>query len=369
MQPRFMIVLTTLALLLILPGLLFGMVRVKELAHIEGVHDYDLVGYGLVVGLEGTGDGNKSAFTLQSVENMLKNFGIHVPTGTIRPKNVAAVILTAKLPPFSSPGDRIDVTVSSVGDAKSLQGGVLLLSPLLDEEGDVIATAQGAVSIGGFNFQAGGTEVRKNYTLVGRVPGGGQVKQSRFLSLVRDGYIYLSLNQPDFTTSMRVADAVNEKFSDAASAENPNSIRIRVPDEFLEYRTLVRFVSEVENLSIEPDQIARVIINERTGTIVVGGEVAIRSVGVAHGNLSVSIAMNPQVSQPPAFSSGETVITGIGDVSVQNEEARMIVVNKVASVSDVATALNTLGVSPRDMISIFQAIKAAGALDAELVIL
>jgi flagellar P-ring protein precursor FlgI len=344
-------------------------VRIKELARIDGIQDFDLVGYGIIVGLDGTGDGNKAVFTLQSVENMLRRFGIQVPAGTIRPKNVAAVMITAKLPPFSRPGDKIDVTVSSIGGAKSLQGGVLLMSPLLDDTGELAAVAQGAVSIGGFNFQSGGTEIRNNYSLVGRVPAGGTVKTGRFLSMMREGNIFLSLKDPDFTTALRVSERINEDFAEAAFAENANTIRVKVPDEFVDYKSLVNFISIIENLTVEPDMVARVIINERTGTIVVGGRVAVRSVAISHGNLSVSIRSTPAVSQPPAFSGGQTVVTGIGDIQVTQESARMMVVEGVANVQDVARALNTLGVSPRDMISIFQAIKAAGALDAELVIL
>lgn len=345
-------------------------VRIKELARVEGVQEYDLVGYGLVVGLEGTGDGNKSAFTLQSVENMLKKFGIIVPPGTIRPRNVAAVIVTAQLPPFSRPGDRIDVTVSSMGDARSLQGGVLLRTPLHDDAGDLIAMAQGAISIGGFNFQAAGTEIRQNYHLVGRVPTGGTVRQGRYTSLTRDGQLFLSLLSPDFTTALRVANSINATFGpQVAIPENSNSVRVMIPEAYQGHDLLVSYISEIEALRVEPDLVARVVINERTGTIVVGSQVAIRSVAVSHGNLSVSIKKGAQVSQPPAFSSGETVVTGTGDILVDQEQARMMVLEEVGTVEAVARALNTLGVSPRDMISIFQAIKAAGALDADLVIL
>jgi flagellar P-ring protein FlgI len=348
----------------------FAQVRIKELARMEGVQEHDLVGYGLVIGLEGTGDGNKSAFTLQSIENMLQKFGIIVPPGTIRPRNVAAVIITAQLPPFSRPGDRIDVTVSSLGDARSLQGGVLLRSPLQDDNGDLIAMAQGAVSIGGFNFQAAGSEVRQNYLLVGRVPGGGTVRQGRHASLTRDGQLFLSLNTPDFTTAMRMAETINAAFGpDVAVPENSNSVRVQIPDTYQDVSQLVPYIAELEALKVIPDQIARVVINERTGTIVVGREVTIRSVAVSHGNLSVSIKADTRVSQPSPFSSGETVVAGVGDIIVDQDEARMLVLEETGTVQDVARALNTLGVSPRDMISIFQSIKAAGALDAELVIL
>ncbi len=347
-----------------------GQVRIKELARVEGVQEHDLVGYGLVVGLEGTGDGNKSAFTLQSIENMLQKFGIIVPPGTIRPRNVAAVIVTAQLPPFSRPGDRIDVTISSLGDARSLQGGVLLRSPLQDDNGDLIAMAQGAVSIGGFNFQAAGSEVRQNYLLVGRVPGGGTVRQGRHASLTRDGQLFLSLHTPDFTTAMRMAETINAAFGpEVAVPENSNSVRVQIPETYQGVSQLVPYIAEIEALTVIPDQIARVVINERTGTIVVGREVAIRSVAVSHGNLSVSIKADTRVSQPSPFSGGETVVAGIGDIIVDQDEARMLVLEETGTVQEVARALNTLGVSPRDMISIFQSIKAAGALDAELVIL
>jgi len=350
--------------------MVMAQVRIKELARVEGVQEHDLVGYGLVVGLEGTGDGNKSAFTLQSIENMLKKFGINVPPGTIRPRNVAAVIVTAQLPPFSRPGDRIDLTVSSLGDARSLQGGMLLRTPLHDDNGEVIAMGQGAISIGGFNFQAAGAEIRQNYTLVGRVPEGGTVRQGRYTSLVRDNQLYLSLRTPDFTTALRVAQSIDAAFGAGAGvAENANSVRIQIPPDYQGFDQLVAFIAEIEVLQVVPDLVARVVINERTGTIVVGREVAIRSVAVSHGNLSVTIKQTPQVSQPPAFSGGETVVTGVGDIVIDQGEARMMVLEEASTVQDVARALNTLGVSPRDMISIFQSIKAAGALDAELVIL
>lgn len=362
--------LTTALLVLFCSTAVFAQVRIKELARVEGVQEHDLVGYGLVVGLEGSGDGNKSAFTLQSIENMLQKFGIIVPPGTIRPRNVAAVIVTAQLPPFSRPGDRIDVTISSLGDARSLQGGVLLRSPLQDDNGDLIAMAQGAVSIGGFNFQAAGSEVRQNYLLVGRVPDGGTVRQGRHASLTRDGQLFLSLHIPDFTTAMRMAQTINAAFGpDVAVPENSNSVRVQIPETYQGASQLVPYIAEIEALTVVPDQVARVVINERTGTIVVGREVAIRSVAVSHGNLSVSIKADTRVSQPSPFSGGETVVAGIGEIVVDQDEARMLVLEETGTVQEVARALNTLGVSPRDMISIFQSIKAAGALDAQLVIL
>jgi flagellar P-ring protein FlgI len=344
-------------------------VRLKELTEFKGAEARDLIGYGIVVGLEGTGDGNRSQFTLRSVENMLKRFGITLDPGQIKPKNVAAVMITATLPAFADAGDRIDVTVSSLGDASSLMGGVLLMTPLTDKGGEVIlARAQGPISIGGFNFAAGGSSIRKNYTLVGRVPGGAIVEKGNNASIIFDGAIILGLKTDDFTNARRVSETINKAFGEnIATALNAGQVEVRLPVEYSDDSKLVEMASIIEGLEIEPDMAARVIINERTGTIVIGNNVRLSPVAVAHGNLSV-IIKSQQNSQSDAFS-GFSSTEQQNDITVSSEEAHLIMLEDMADVNGVARALNTLGVSPRDIISIFQLLKEAGALQADLVII
>jgi flagellar P-ring protein precursor FlgI len=365
-SPRATLVLLAL---LLFAGLAHGAARLKEIAAFQGAGERDLIGYGLVVGLDGTGDGNRSAFTLRSVENMLRRFGIQLDPGTIKPKNVAAVMVTAKLGAFARPGDRLDVTVSSLGDASSLMGGVLLMTPLTDQGGEVVRVrAQGPVSIGGFNFASGGSSIRQNYTLVGRVPEGGMVEKEAGGSLLHDGALVLTLNSPDFTTALRAARAINSALGEAlATAVDGAQIRVQVPEESRQGTRLVEMASLVENLEIEPDLQAKVVINERTGTVVVGRQVRLMPVAVAHGNLSVIIKSQQNAAGDPytGFVSAERQ----DEITVSSDEAHLIVLDGMADVNGVARALNTLGVSPRDIISIFQLLKEAGALQAELVII
>ncbi len=360
-----------LALLLVLAvqGTAFGAVRLKDIASFKGTEALDLIGYGIVVGLDGTGDGNRSLFTLRSVENMLKRFGIKLEPGQIKPKNVAAVMVTAALPASAQPGDRVDVTVSSLGDAGSLMGGMLLMTPLTDREGrNVMVRAQGPVSIGGFNFAAGGSSIRKNYTLVGRVPDGGTVEEAPGLSMLHNGDLLLSLKHEDFTNARRVTEAINTAFGEElASAPSAGLVRVALPADYSEGDKLVEMASIIENLEIEPDLRARVVINERTGTVVVGERVRLSPVAVAHGNLSV-IIKSQQSSQTDIYA-GYSALEQQNEITVSSEEARLIVMEDMAEVNSVAQALNTLGVSPRDIISIFQLLKEAGALQAELVII
>jgi flagellar P-ring protein FlgI len=347
----------------------FAAIRLKELAVFKGTQDRDLVGYGLVVGLDGTGDGNRSAFTTRSIENMLKRFGIKMDPGQIKPKNVASVMVTAKMSAFSSIGDRLDVTVSSLGDASSLMGGLLIMTPLTDREGeDVIARAQGPISIGGFNFAAGGSSIRKNYTLVGRIPEGAVVEVERQIGLMSDGALELSLRDADFTNARRVEKAINEAFGeDLALAASPSLVRVQVPEATRQNNRLVEMASIIEHIEIEPDMKARVVINERTGTVVVGKNVQLSAVVVAHGNLSVIIKSQKSASGN-AFT-GDISANEQSDIEVTADEARLIVLDEMIDASSVARALNSLGVSPRDIISIFQLLKEAGALQAELVII
>ncbi|MDZ7373226.1 MAG: flagellar basal body P-ring protein FlgI [candidate division KSB1 bacterium] len=346
-------------------------VKIKQIAELEGLGPTKLVGYGLVVGLDGTGDSRRSIATLQSVANMLKRFGLTVPQNELRVDNVAAVMVTADLPPFAHPGTRIDVQVSSLGDAESLEGGTLLLTPLVDGSGEVYALAQGAVSIGGFNISTiGGERVRKNYALVGRVPNGAVVKKQAPASIPGDGNLRLVLRNPDFTSARRVADAINQRFGqEIAVAIDAGAVQLAVPEEVRAPGKLVAFLSDLESVETEPDQVARVVVNERTGTVVVGGDVRISTVAVAHGNLTVRIATTPIISQPTPFSQGQTVVVPETQTTVETEEASLTVLRESATVDDLVKALNALGVTPRDLIAIFQALKEAGALRAELVIL
>lgn len=341
-------------------------VRLKDIARIEGVRSNQLVGVGLVVGLAGTGDGRGAG--IQMVSNMLQKFGISVPVSDLRMRNVAAVSVTAELPPFARPGDTIDVTVSSIGDAKSLQGGFLLQTPLVAADGNVYAAAQGPISIGGFNVGGGGSSVQRNHATVGRIPGGAIVEGSVVSDLVRDGKITLLLHQSDFTTSSRVAAVINQVFTpDTARAVDGSAVEVKVPASYSE--RVVEFVAMLAELPVVPDTGAKVVINERTGTVVIGHRVRISTVAVAHGGLTVRIQSTETVSQPPSFSEGETVVTREVDVDVEEQAGSLAVLPSGASVDDLVKALNAVGATPRDIIAILQAIKEAGALYGELEII
>jgi flagellar P-ring protein FlgI len=354
-----------LVLLLAYPSWV-GAVRIKDLADINGVRDNQLVGYGLVVGLDGTGDGKKSLFTVQSMVSMLEKMGITINPNDITVANVAAVMVTAALPPFAKSGNRIDVLVSSIGDAKNLQGGTLLMTPLKAANDKVYAVAQGPVSTGGFQASGAGAGVQKNFPTVGRVVGGALVEREIQLDLNSRRSLTLSIRDPDFTTAMRMTDAINALFYDhIAEATDAGTVQIKVPMAYL--GNIVGLVAMIEKLDVKPDMDAKVVINERTGTVVMGENVRISTVAIAHGNLSIVIKESPQVSQPLPFSQGgQTVVTPNTDVSVKEETKKLVVMKSGASIGDVVGALNALGVSPRDLIAIFQAIKAAGALQAQL---
>ena len=336
-------------------------VRVKELARLEQVRENQLTGLGLVVGLEGTGDGRGSLANVQMVANMLARFGVGISPDDLRLRNAAAVMVTATLPAFSRPGDRIDVTVSSFGDARSLQGGFLLQTPLTAANGEVYAVAQGPVSIGGFNVRGGGATVQRNHAVVGRIAGGAIVEQGVPISLANDGTLTWILREPDFATAARVAGAINRAFgSDIATALDQSAIRVRLDAAAL--GDPVSFIARVEELEIVPDAPARVVINERTGTVVLGHDVRIAAVAVAHGGLNVRIEPHADVSQPPPFSKGETVVALRAELSAREEPGRLMVLAPGTSVQELVDALNSVGVGPRDVIAILQAIKAAGAL-------
>ncbi len=343
-----------------------GAVRVKDIAEINGVRENQLVGYGLVVGLDGTGDGKKALFTIQSMASMLEKMGITINPGDIAVSNVAAVMVTAKLPPFAKAGNRIDVLVSSIGDAKSLQGGTLLMTPLKAANGQIYAVGQGPVNTGGFSAGGAGGAVQKNFPTVGRVIDGALVEREVDLDLNSRRNLTLSLRQPDFTTATRMTDAINALFYDrVADAQDAGTVDVTVPMAYM--GNIVGLLAMIENLDIRPDLAARVVINERTGTVVMGENVRISTVAIAHGNLSIVIKESAQVSQPQPFSEGgQTVVTPDTNLSVAEDTNQLVLVPAGASIGEVVGALNALGVSPRDLIAIFQAIKAAGALQAQL---
>jgi flagellar P-ring protein FlgI len=347
-----------------------GAIRIKDIAHVHGIRGQQIIGYGLVVGLNGTGDTQRSTFTLQSVSSMLKRFGINVPQNDLRLRNVAAVMVTATVPGFTKEGGEVDVIVSSMGDATSLQGGTLLITPLSGIDGVVYVMAQGPISVGGMSVRANGNEIRRNHTAAGRIPGGGMVEKTPESAIGKDSTISVVLMEPDFTTATRVADAVNTKLGERlARAEDGASISIRVPDTVRANRRLVDFIASIEGLEVTPDVVAKVVINERTGTIVVGGAVSILSVAISHGGLNIEIESIPMVSQPGPFSQGTTVTSQLTAVYAGQDTTAVQAFNGTATVQDVARTLNALKVTPRDIIAIFQALKRAGALNAELVII
>lgn len=345
-------------------------VRIKDLARVEGVRSNPLVGYGLVVGLQGSGDGTQAAFTIQSLANLLRRSGVSVPQSQIRVRNVAAVMVTAELPPFARAGQSLDVQVASMGDAKSLQGGTLLMTPLSGPDGNVYAVAQGAVSLGGaFLGGGGGNSVQKNHPTAGRIPAGATVERQVPFSLNGSAGFRLLLDDPDFATAARVADALNGSFGQRiAVAEDAVGVRVSAPKGLAD--DPVGFLARVEAVKVHPDQTARVIINEKTGTVVMGNDVRVSKVALAHGSLTVEVRTRLDVSQPaPLSEKGETVVVPQVDVAAEEHPAQVLTLEEGVSVGELVSALNALGVSARDMIAILQAMRAAGALHAELVVL
>ncbi|NVN89761.1 MAG: flagellar basal body P-ring protein FlgI [Desulfuromonadales bacterium] len=344
-------------------------VRIKDLASFEGVRENQLVGYGLVVGLNGTGDSDQARLQLQSVATMLERMGVTVNPNLIKLKNVAAVMVTATLPPFAKQGNQLDVTASSLGDAKSIAGGTLVMTPLKGADNLVYAVAQGAILTNSFAFGGQGASAQKNHPTAGRIPSGALVERELPNSLAGKSRLRLNLAQADFTTASRVASTINAKFGPGvATTADPGAVAIQIPDSFAS--RMIDFVSAVETLDVRPDSIARVVLNERTGTIVMGDQVRISTVAVSHGNLSLVIKESPQVSQPaPLSTGGTTTVVPRTQLKVEEESRRLMLLSEGATIGDVVRALNTLGVTPRDLIGILQAIKAAGALQAELTII
>ncbi len=344
------------------------LVSISSITRIKGIRDNQLLGYGIIIGLSGTGDSSRSKATVQSVATMLNKFGIKVDVDQVRSGNIAAVMVTANLPPFAHKGDRIDVTVSSLGDADSLQGGTLLMTPLKAANGTVYAVAQGPTSIGGFNVSSGGNKVRKNHPTVGRIPNGALVEKEVKIDLNNE-YLNFLLANPDFETAHRITEVINKEleFGGIAQAIDAGNVRVEVPDIY-QWR-IVDFVAMVNSLTVRSNVKARVVIDEKTGTIVFSHNVRISTVAVAHGNLTVTINTTETVSQPPSFSEGTTQKITNQEVKVESEEGNIVVVNQKNTIQDLVTALNIIGASPRDIVSIIQKIDAAGALHAELVLI
>ncbi len=361
---RVALVVLLVTALLALPAA--GGVRLKDIARIDVGGELQLVGYGLVVGLDGTGDTKSSLFTMQSMTNMLSRLGITIPQSKMKSKNTAAVMVVAQLTRFHRKGSNLDVTVSSIGDASSLEGGTLLITPLATPEGAVYATAQGPVSVGGFTAGGGGgDQITQNYVLVGRIPGGGIVERE-WAARKKRTTIALLLHDPDYTTAKRIQSAINRELGEGtALARDAGTIQVSPLDSDSTVDR-VSLLARLESIEVEPDAAARIVVNERTGTIVAGENVTISSVAIAHGNLSVQIRTEQSVSQPAPLSTGETVQYQNSDVSVSTENTGLVPIGESASVGDLARALNALGVTPRDMIAIFQALRQAGALRAEL---
>jgi len=345
--------------------------RIKDIVDVEGVRDNMLVGYGLVVGLNGTGDSlNNSPFTRQSLTAMLERLGVNVRDQNLNTGNVAAVMVTATLPPFTNNGARIDITVSTMGDADSLRGGTLLVTPLMGADGEVYAIGQGPVMIGGFQSEGAAATIVQNNPASGRIPEGAIVEKEITFDLTSLQEIRLSLRNPDFTTARRIARAING-FTDAkiAKADNAASIVLKRPNSYK--GTIVDLLTDIEQLPVQPDQVAKVVIDENTGTIVMGSDVKISTVAIAQGNLTIRVTETPQVSQPNPFSEqGETVVVPRTDVNVnQGDDTKLAVLESGVTLQELVTGLNKLGIGPRDMIIILQSIKAAGALQAEIELL
>jgi flagellar P-ring protein precursor FlgI len=366
----------TLLLLLLttaLPGLAMA-TRIKDIATIHGIRDNQLIGYGLVTGLSGTGDDlDDVGFTRQSLVNMLSRQGVNLDSTTVDDldtNNIAAVTVTATLPPFSKTGSRVDVEVSSMGTATSLAGGTLLMTPLRAPNGKVYAVAQGPLSLGAFAFGGKTALVQQNHPTVARIANGALVEKAVPMSVGKNGIFKYQLNAPDFTTASHIAQAINTRFhSNVAWPNNEGMVEVAIPKELR--NNVVNFISAIESLPVQPDTPAKIVVNERTGTVVMGKDVRIDTVAVSHGNLSLIISSTTTVSQPNPLAPGQTVVTQNQNVAVQEDEGELVVLDmqRGVSIGEIANALNAIGATPRDLIAIFQAIKASGSLYGELVIL
>ena len=376
--------------------LLFGFIypsmgmpaRIKDIAAIKGIRPNQLFGYGLVVGLNGSGDKGGTGFTIQGLVNMLERMGVHVSAGDVKVSNVAAVMVSATLPPFARIGKKIDITLSSIGDAKSLSGGTLLLTPLQGVDGKVYALAQGAISIGGYSVGgADGGGVIKNHPTVGRISGGATIEREIPLSIMNKKELTIMLDNPDFNTVTRMADAINTRLEESlATPIDSGTLKLKIPARL--QGKVVNLIARIGDLEVTPDNIAKIIVNEKTGTVVIGQNVSIQKVAVAHGNLSIQIKETKEVSQPSPFApsgegaapvqvgdgiivapGGSTVVSPDSDVTVAEEKSRLILIQSGNTIGELVKALNAIGVTPRDLITILQALKAAGALQGALEII
>jgi flagellar P-ring protein FlgI len=342
-------------------------VRIKDIATVEGVRANQLVGYGLVIGLAGTGDSQQTKFTTQSLSNLLETYGISVPADKMKLKNVAAVMVTATLPAFARSGSTLDVLVSSLGDSTSLQGGTLLQTPVKAANGLVYAVAQGPLSIGGFSASTGGAASSKNHSTVGKIPGGAIVERETATELASDGHLSIALSRNDFTTAVRTARAIDAQFgAGTAQAVDARTVSVSLP---AGVTNPVSFISQIESVEVTCDSAAKVVVNERTGTVIIGGKVRISQVAVSHGSLTVEVNSEPQVSQPAPLSSGKTEVVANTTLTVKEQPASLVAINAGATVEELVKALNALRVTPRDLIAILQAIKDAGALQADMEII
>ena len=341
--------------------------RLKELSNIQGVRSNQLIGYGLVVGLDGSGDQTtQTPFTVKSVLNMLQQMGVTLPPETsLQLKNVAAVMVTSSLPPFTQSGQLLDVTVSSIGNAKSLRGGTLLMTPLKGADGQIYAMAQGNIIVAGAGAAAGGSKTQINHLSVGRITGGGSVERSLPTNVGSGSSVTLELSTADFATASLVVSAINQRFgANTAAAENARVIQVQAP---LDSNQRVSFIGQLENLEINPArEAAKVIINARTGSIVMNQDVQLEPCAIAHGNLTVVIQSEPVISQPAAFSNGQTVVSSKTDIKIEAQQGLLTTLPKSASLNEVVKALNSIGANPQDLLAILQAMKAAGSLRAEL---
>jgi flagellar P-ring protein precursor FlgI len=351
------------ALVLLLTNTAMAASRLRELANVEGVRENQLIGYGLVVGLNGTGDRRQTLFSAQSLANMLQRMGVAVSPLAITVKNTAAVMVTGTLPPFAQPGAKIDVSASSIGDASTLQGGLLVLTSLKGADGQVYAVAQGSVLTGGFSAGRGGNSQTVNHPTAGRIPGGAMVERAAPAPDLSTR-IRLQLRETDFTTASRIAASLNRKYGNVAHAENGRVVAVTPPAAYAGRG--VDFVSEIENLTVDTAVSARVVVNERTGTLVIGSGVHIAPVAIMHGNLTVEVRTTYTASQPGSLAQGSTVVVPEEKVAAKEDAAKSLILKEGATVEELVRALNAVGSRPRDIIAILQSLRAAGALDAEV---
>jgi flagellar P-ring protein precursor FlgI len=368
----FMRLIATIFIVIVSTDILYAQVRIKDITDVAGAHSNQLFGFGLVVGLDGTG--SRSTFTQQIAVEMLQRLGTttqifsQLPAeSVIRSTSISAVMVTAELSPYSRKGSRIDVTVSAIDDTRSLQGGILIFTPLRGVDGEVYAVAQGPVSVGGFSITGQAASVQKNHLNVGRIPAGGIVEKEAIGEIVKHGKVTLLLKVPDFTTAKNICSVINKRYPTCSIPIDAGAITIYVPRDKL--KEPINFIAEIGQLTISPDNAARVVINERTGTVVAGEHVTISPVAISHGNLYLGISERPFISQPPSFAIGQTAIAPRTQVGAVEQQARFVALPPTTTVADVARALNALGVSPRDIIAIFQALKQAGALHAEIIVM